>query len=258
MGILERWYDPAAGLIQFEQRDIENINLAWLGTQIYLIQQEPILFSGTIIENVAFGLEGTTHANAPHEEKLALVKAACQYANAHHFIERLPRQYETWIGERARMLSGGQKQRIAIARRIISRPSARLLDEASSALDSKTKKAVQDALDRISVVIAHKLSTVQKAHGITFISAGRVVQQGTPQDLIALMAPLRASPRRKTLKRQKTSPLNGRSPRVSTLGRKEDQSRLNHCRPIAESVEGIVWDIKSLRSCLSFLFKLVR
>lgn len=190
VGLLERWYDPAAGLIQFDGQDIQKISLAWLRTQIRLVQQEPVLFSGTIIDNVAFGLEGTVHANASDEERLALVNAACQDANAHDFIERLPQSYETKIGERARMLSGGQKQRIAIARSIISRPSVLLLDEATSALDPKAERAVQDALDRISVgrttvIVAHKLSTVQKAHNIAVMSAGRVVEQGTHQDLIA-------------------------------------------------------------------------
>lgn len=154
------------------------------------MQQEPVLFSGTIFDNVAFGLEGTSYAEAPYEQKLALVKEACRDAYAHEFIENLPRQYETQIGERARMLSGGQKQRIAIARSIVSRPSVLLLDEATSALDPKAEKIVQSALDNISVgrttiTIAHKLSTVQKADNIAVMSAGRIIEQGTHQELIA-------------------------------------------------------------------------
>ncbi|KAH1862680.1 hypothetical protein KXW42_006259 [Aspergillus fumigatus] len=190
VGLLERWYDPAAGTILLDGIEIQKLNIAWLRTQVRLVQQEPVLFSGTIFDNVAFGLEGTSYAEAPYEQKLALVKEACRDAYAHEFIENLPRQYETQIGERARMLSGGQKQRIAIARSIVSRPSVLLLDEATSALDPKAEKIVQSALDNISVgrttiTIAHKLSTVQKADNIAVMSAGRIIEQGTHQELIA-------------------------------------------------------------------------
>ncbi|RYP77343.1 hypothetical protein DL771_001138 [Monosporascus sp. 5C6A] len=190
VGLLERWYDPAAGVILFDGLDIQKLNIAWLRTQIRLVQQEPVLFSGTVFDNVAFGLVGTQYANASYEQKIALVKEACENAYAHEFIEKLPKQYDTPIGERARMLSGGQKQRIAIARSIISRPSVLLLDEATSALDPKAENIVQSALDNISVgrttiTIAHKLSTVQKADNIAVMSAGRIVEQGTHQELIA-------------------------------------------------------------------------
>ncbi|KAF4438147.1 putative ABC multidrug transporter, partial [Fusarium austroafricanum] len=249
VGLLERWYDPAAGLIQFDGRDIQNINLAWLRTQIRLVQQEPVLFSGTIIDNVAFGLEGTAHANASHEEKLALVKSACQDANAHNFIERLPQQYETWIGERARTLSGGQKQRIAIARSIISRPSVLLLDEATSALDSKAEKAVQDALDKISVgrttvVIAHKLSTVQKAHNIAVMSAGRVIEQGTHQDLIAADGAYASLIRAQDLEKAKGKSTEQPEPEGKWIEQKEGAELPAPLSPhrsrsiVAESVEG--------------------
>jgi ATP-binding cassette subfamily B (MDR/TAP) protein 1 len=190
VGLLERWYDPAAGTILLDGIDIQTLNIRWLRTQIRLVQQEPVLFSGTIFDNVAFGLVGTPYAEAPYEQKLALVKEACRDAYVHEFIENLPRQYDTQIGERARMLSGGQKQRIAIARSIISRPSVLLLDEATSALDPKAEKIVQSALDNISVgrttiTIAHKLSTVQKADNIAVMSAGQIIEQGTHQELIA-------------------------------------------------------------------------
>ncbi|RHZ54004.1 uncharacterized protein CDV56_100585 [Aspergillus thermomutatus] len=190
VGLLERWYDQAAGLILLDGIDIQKPNIAWLRTQIRLVQQEPVLFSGTIFDNVAFGLVGTQWAEASYEQKRALVKEACQDAFAHDFIENLPKQYDTQIGERARMLSGGQKQRIAIARSIVSRPSVLLLDEATSALDLKAEKIVQSALDNISVgrttiTIAHKLATVQKADNIAVMSAGRIIEQGTHHELIA-------------------------------------------------------------------------
>ncbi|KAL9051419.1 MAG: hypothetical protein Q9162_006026 [Coniocarpon cinnabarinum] len=190
VGLLERWYDQAAGKILLDGVDIRELNVAWLRTQVRLVQQEPVLFSGTIFDNVSFGLEGTQYAEASYEQKLALVKEACRDAYAHEFIENLPRQYNTQIGERARMLSGGQKQRIAIARSIISRPSVLLLDEATSALDPKVEKIVQRTLDNISIgrttiTIAHKLSTVQKADNIAVMTAGKIIEQGTHAELIA-------------------------------------------------------------------------
>ncbi|KAM5437326.1 putative ABC-type xenobiotic transporter [Microsporum canis] len=190
VGLLERWYDQAAGTILLDSINIQELNIAWLRTQVRLVQQEPVLFSGTIFDNVAFGLVGTRQAEASYEQKLALVKEACKEVYAHDFIEILPKKYDTQVGERARMLSGGQKQRIAIARSIISRPSVLLLDEATSALDPKAEKIVQSALENISVgrttiIIAHKLSTVQKADNIAVMSAGRIIEQGTNHELLA-------------------------------------------------------------------------
>ena len=190
VGLLERWYDRKAGVILLDETDVRQLNVTWLRTQVRLVQQEPVLFSGTIFDNVAFGLEETPYAETSYEEKLALVKEACRNAYAHVFIEHLPGQYDTQIGEGANMLSGGQKQRIAIARSIISRPSVLLLDEATSALDPKAEEIVQSALDNISagrttITIAHKLSTVQKADNIAVMAAGRVIEQGRHHELIS-------------------------------------------------------------------------
>ena len=190
VGLLERWYDSATGSILLDGIDTRNLNVSWLRTQIQLVQQEPVLFSGTIFENVAFGLIGTQYAEASYDEKFGLVQNACRDVYAHEFIVTLPQQYDTEIGERASTLSGGQKQRIAIARSIISRPSVLLLDEATSALDPKAERIVQSALEKASVgrttiIIAHKLSTVQRANNIAVMSAGRIIEQGTHHDLIA-------------------------------------------------------------------------
>jgi ATP-binding cassette, subfamily B (MDR/TAP), member 1 len=193
IGLLERWYNTdatAAGQIQLDGLQIQALNLAWLRRQIRLVQQEPVLFSGTIFENVAFGLEGTEYTEASEEKKRNLVEEACKDAYAHDFIQALPKQYETEIGERARTLSGGQKQRLAIARSIVSRPAVLLLDEATSALDPNAERIVQRALDNISVgrttiMIAHKLSTVQRADTIAVMSAGRIVEQGTHSQLLS-------------------------------------------------------------------------
>jgi len=156
---------------------------------VRLVQQEPVLFSGSVLDNVAHGLLGTKHESASAETKAQLVEEACKAAFAHDFVARLPQGYSTQIGERARMLSGGQRQRIAIARSIISDPPVLLLDEPTSALDPKAESIVQRALDNVSeqrttLIIAHKLSTVQRADNIAVMSKGTIIEQGTHQELL--------------------------------------------------------------------------
>lgn len=189
IGLLERWYDQPEGTISLDGIDIRELNLTWLRTNIRLVQQEPVLFSGTVYDNVAYGLLGTDKANLPENEQRALIEKACKDAYAEEFIERLPKGYDTQLGERAMNLSGGQKQRLAIARSIVSEPTVLLLDEATSALDPKAEKIVQQALDRVSkdrttIVIAHKLSTIRNADNIAVMSDGVVVEQGTHDKLI--------------------------------------------------------------------------
>ncbi|KAL1795658.1 hypothetical protein ACET3X_005882 [Alternaria dauci] len=190
IGLIERWYDQASGTICLDGTDIRKLNLTWLRTNIRLVQQEPVLFSGTVYENVAFGLLGTEKASLSESEQRALVEKACKDAYAEEFIERLPKGYDTQLGERAMNLSGGQKQRLAIARSIVSEPTVLLLDEATSALDPKAEKIVQQALERVSqgrttIVIAHKLSTVRNADNIAVMAHGVVVEQGSHDELLA-------------------------------------------------------------------------
>ncbi|CAN9153860.1 unnamed protein product [Alternaria alternata] len=190
IGLIERWYDQASGTIYLDGTDIRELNLTWLRTNIRLVQQEPVLFSGTVYENVAFGLSGTEKANLPESEQRALVEKACKDAYAEEFIERLPKGYDTQLGERAMNLSGGQKQRLAIARSIVSEPTVLLLDEATSALDPKAEKIVQQALERVSqgrttIVVAHKLSTIRNADNIAVMAHGVVVEQGSHDELLA-------------------------------------------------------------------------
>jgi ATP-binding cassette, subfamily B (MDR/TAP), member 1 len=152
--------------------------------------QEPVLFNDTIYSNVVHGLYGTDMDKLSEEEKQKLVREACIEANADSFIQDLPEGYDTKVGERAGFISGGQKQRIAIARSIISNPRILLLDEATSALDPKAEGVVQAALDKVSqtrttVMIAHKLSTIQKADKIIVMNQGRVIEQGTHEALLA-------------------------------------------------------------------------
>ena len=188
VGLLERWYDPASGHILLDGHSISDYNTKWLRSTFRLVQQEPILFQGTIFENVAKGFVDEQR-NLPKEAQMKLIQEACLASNAHDFIQRLPEGYNTQVGERASMLSGGQRQRVAIARSIISNPKVLLLDEATSALDPRAERVVQDALHRVSadkttLVIAHKLATVMTADNIAVITGGKVIEQGTHTQLI--------------------------------------------------------------------------
>ena len=152
--------------------------------------QEPVLFNGTVLDNICNGLAGTPWENGTREERLERVQAAAKMAFAHEFIEDLPLGYDTNIGEMGGLLSGGQKQRIAIARSIISQPRILLLDEATSALDPHAEGIVQRALDeasknRTTIVIAHKLKTIQNADNIVVMKHGTIVEQGSHHELVA-------------------------------------------------------------------------
>ncbi|OTA58872.1 P-loop containing nucleoside triphosphate hydrolase protein [Hypoxylon sp. EC38] len=190
IGLLERWYDPAAGSILLDGKDIKTLNLTWLRTNIRLVQQEPVLFNGSVFENIANGLVGTTWEDKPAEIQRERVEEAAKLAFAHDFIMNLPQGYDTQVGERGGLLSGGQKQRVAIARSIVSDPRILLLDEATSALDPHAEGIVQQALDsaskhRTTIVIAHKLATIRNADNIVVMSKGRIVEQGRHDDLVA-------------------------------------------------------------------------
>lgn len=188
IGLLERWYQPASGQILVDGHSIAEYNTKWLRSNFRLVQQEPILFQGTIFQNVAKGLVGEQQSLS-EEAQMELVQGACMASNAHDFITRLPEGYHTQVGERASMLSGGQRQRVAIARSIISDPKVLLLDEATSALDPRAEKVVQDALHRVSankttLIIAHKLATVMAADNIAVMTSGQVIEQGTHSELL--------------------------------------------------------------------------
>lgn len=189
IGLIERWYNPVAGTVKLDGRPIDKLNIQWLRKCVRLVQQEPVLFSGTIYDNIVKGLTGTPWETESRDMKLERVQNAAKIAYAHDFITALPNGYDTSIGERGGLLSGGQKQRVAIARSIISEPRILLLDEATSALDPHAEEIVQKALDDVSkgrttVTIAHKLATIRNADNIVVMDRGRIVEQGTHHSLI--------------------------------------------------------------------------
>ncbi|XP_019743333.1 ATP-binding cassette sub-family B member 8, mitochondrial [Hippocampus comes] len=179
--LLERFYDPTSGVVMLDGLDIRTLDLCWLrGQVIGFINQEPVLFGASIMENIRFGKPEATDAE---------VFEAAKQANAHRFITSFPDGYNTVLGERGVTLSGGQKQRVAIARALIKNPSILVLDEATSALDAESERVVQEALDlatrgRTVLIIAHRLSTIQAADLICVMSNGRIIEAGTHTELL--------------------------------------------------------------------------
>jgi ATP-binding cassette subfamily B (MDR/TAP) protein 1 len=178
------------GSISTAGHELSEIDLKWWRSQIGLVQQEPFLFNDSIHNNVAYGLVGTQWEHEDMEKKRERVREACKEAFADEFVDRLPDGYETQVGDAGAKLSGGQKQRIAIARSIIAQPKILVLDEATSAIDVRGERVVQQALERASqgrttIVIAHRLSTIKKADRILVMQSGRIVEQGTHEGLLA-------------------------------------------------------------------------
>ncbi|KAI3943785.1 hypothetical protein MKW98_004290 [Papaver atlanticum] len=189
LALLLRFYDPREGRVLIDGTDIRDFNLRWLRSQIGLVQQEPLLFSSSLRENICYGNEGASESE--------IIEASIA-SNIHEFISTLPHGYDTLVGERGCQLSGGQKQRIAIARSLLKKPSILLLDEATSALDAETEQVVMSAFGSMQanqlseiqstttqITVAHRLSTVKNADMIVVMEKGEIVEMGSHATLIA-------------------------------------------------------------------------
>jgi ATP-binding cassette subfamily B protein len=179
--LLLRFYDPTAGKVLLDGIDLRELSLKDLRHHIGLVSQDVFLFQGTIHENIAYGVA---------DADLDQVREAARLSEAAEFIEALPEQYDTLVGERGQKLSGGQRQRISIARVILKRPPILVFDEATSAVDNETELAIQKSLariarDRTTVVIAHRLSTIRGADIIHVLDRGSIVESGRHDDLVA-------------------------------------------------------------------------
>jgi subfamily B ATP-binding cassette protein MsbA len=179
--LLPRFYDPTAGRITLDGKDLRAYSLREVRNHFGIVSQEAILFNDSIYNNIVFGMEGVTEAD---------VTEAARIANAHDFILETANGYHTNIGDRGSKLSGGQRQRLTIARAILRNPDVLILDEATSALDSESERLVQDALQKLmdgrtALVIAHRLSTIQKADEIIVLDHGRIFERGTHAELLA-------------------------------------------------------------------------
>jgi subfamily B ATP-binding cassette protein MsbA len=178
--LIPRFFDVLEGSVTLDGIDVRELALEELRGMIGIVPQEPMLFGGTIRENLVYG-----NLDAPQEE----IEATARAAHAHDFIAELPDRYDQIVGERGVTLSAGQRQRIAIARVMLERPKVLILDEASSSLDSESEALVQDALEhlmqgRTTLVIAHRLSTVIRSDRILVLDHGRIVDQGSHRELL--------------------------------------------------------------------------
>lgn len=180
VGLIPRFYDPTSGTIRIDDQDIRNFTQKSLRDQVSLVLQETVLFHGPVWRNIAYGKPDATRAE---------IRRAAELANAQEFIEKMPQGYDTMIGERGVTLSGGQRQRIAIARAIIRDTPILILDEPTAGLDAASEKLVFEALDRLmegktSVIIAHRLATIQRAAVICVIKDGAILESGTHEELL--------------------------------------------------------------------------
>ncbi|NLV92758.1 MAG: ATP-binding cassette domain-containing protein, partial [Firmicutes bacterium] len=180
--LIPRLYDVSEGSVKVDGIDVRSYDLHALRNQIGVVLQEPLLFHGSVADNIAYGV--------PNASRQDIIWAA-QAANAHDFIMEFADKYDTHIGERGLRLSGGQKQRLAIARAILKNPRILILDEATSAVDTETEKLIQEAIERLiknrtTIAIAHRLSTLKNADRILVLDKGQIVEEGSHEELMAL------------------------------------------------------------------------
>ena len=183
ISLIERFFDPVSGQLTLDGRDLRDYNVHWLRNHMGLVQQEPIIFSTTIRENIIYARHNATEAE---------VKEAARIANAHHFISSLPHGYDTHVGMRDVNLTPGQKQRIAIARVVLKNAPILLLDEASSAIESESSRVVQEALDTLimgnktTVLIAHRVAMMKHVDNIVVLNGGQILEQGNHDSLMQM------------------------------------------------------------------------
>jgi len=218
MALLQQWYEPESGDIYLDGTRIRDLDPNWFYRHVAIVSQEPILYACSIYDNIVLGLQpgaslvsssssflppvshsdvvpdnsSSTRGDSFLLPSMQQVEEACRLANADSFIRMMPEGYSTLVGERGVQLSGGQRQRIAIARALVRRPRVLLLDEATSALDAESEFQVQAAIDQMIaegdmtvIIIAHRLSTIRNADSIVVMAGGRVVEQGTHDELLA-------------------------------------------------------------------------
>ncbi|XP_052584032.1 ATP-binding cassette sub-family B member 10, mitochondrial isoform X2 [Peromyscus californicus insignis] len=183
VSLLLRLYDPVSGTVSLDGHDIRQLNPVWLRSKIGTVSQEPVLFSCSVAENIAYGADNPSSVTAQEVER------AAEVANAAEFIRSFPQGFGTVVGEKGILLSGGQKQRIAIARALLKNPKILLLDEATSALDAENEHLVQEALDRLMegrtvLIIAHRLSTIKNANFVAVLDQGKITEHGTHEELL--------------------------------------------------------------------------
>lgn len=172
-----------SGTVSLDGHDIRQLNPVWLRSKIGTVSQEPVLFSCSVAENIAYGADNLSSVTAQQVER------AAEVANAAEFIRSFPQGFDTVVGEKGILLSGGQKQRIAIARALLKNPKILLLDEATSALDAENEHLVQEALDRLMegrtvLIIAHRLSTIKNANFVAVLDHGKICEHGTHEELL--------------------------------------------------------------------------
>jgi ATP-binding cassette subfamily B protein/subfamily B ATP-binding cassette protein MsbA len=186
--LVARFHDPTRGRVLLNGTDIREFRLQSYRSLLAIVQQDVFLFDGSVRDNIAYGR---------HDASDAEVEDAARRANAHEFIEKLPEQYDTFIGERGVKLSGGQQQRLAIARAILASPQILILDEATSNLDTESEQLIQESTEellaaRTTFVIAHRLSTIRRAHLILLMENGRIIERGSHEELMAAGGAYRA------------------------------------------------------------------
>lgn len=182
VSLVARFYDPSSGSISIDDADLRKTTLDSLRTQVSFVFQETYLFSATVSQNIAYGKPDVTHGQ---------IEAAARFAQAHEFIEKLPKGYDEMLGERGTNLSGGQRQRLAIARAIVTNPRVLILDDATASVDPETEDLIRRGmrfvmLGRTTFVIAHRISTVQRADMVIVIEQGRITQRGTHKQLMSV------------------------------------------------------------------------